>query len=105
MKDSVSPTAARRGVASFFLLNGVIVASWVPHIPMVAEKLAIGEAMLGLVLLSMAVGALFAFPVASRLVTRHGSRRVTIASATLLALALPLPVLSTTPTSGSHHDG
>ncbi len=90
-------TRARIAVAAIFLVNGTVIASWVPHIPMVKEKLGVGEAALGGLLLAMAVGAVLAFPLASYLVGRHGSRAVTLSTAALLASVLPLPVLSPSP--------
>lgn len=87
---------ARRAVAAVFLVNGVVIASWVPHIPALKQRIDVGEATLGLLLLAMAAGAVLAFPVTSYLVGRCGSRRVTAVAAILLSLALPLPVASPT---------
>ena len=54
----VRPGAARLAVSTLFFVNGAIVASWVPHIPIVKQRLGIGDGHLGAVLLFMAVGAL-----------------------------------------------
>jgi MFS family permease len=88
------PRAARGAVSTIFFVNGMVLASWLPHIPAVKGWHAISDGELGLVLLFMAVGALLALPAAGWLVARAGSRRVTSASAIALCIALPLPLLS-----------
>jgi len=85
---------SRWSVSVIFFVNGVILASWVPHIPAVKQRLGIGDGELGLVLLSMAAGAVCALSAAGWLVERFGSRAMTTAAAIGLCLMLPLPVLS-----------
>ena len=65
---------ARKAVLSIFLVNGLILGSWIPHIPLVQEKLNIGEGLLGLALLSMAAGAVIFMPISGVWITRLGSR-------------------------------
>ena len=89
--------AARLAVSAVFVLNGVLVASWIVRIPDTQASLGIGEATLGLVLMGMAAGVLGALPLAGGAVARVGSRPVTIAGATLGALALPLTSLAPSP--------
>jgi MFS family permease len=93
-REANAPIHARWAVSAIFFINGAVLASWVPHIPSLKARHAISDGELGLVLLSMAAGAVFALPVAGRLVGRLGSRRVTSVAAAALCLALPLPVLS-----------
>src|ERR1041384_1762431 len=88
------PTLSRVAVSTIFFINGAVLASWVPHIPAVKAQHAISDGELGIVLLSMAVGAVFALPLAGWLVGRAGSRRMTAAAAIALCLALPLPLVS-----------
>jgi hypothetical protein len=85
---------ARLAVASIFFVNGAVLASWVPHIPFVKARLAIGDGTLGLILLAMAIGALCALSVAGWSVARFGSRRVTIAAAYGLCATMPLPTIA-----------
>lgn len=92
--DTLGSLAARRAVSTIFFINGAVVASWVPHIPMIKQRHQIGDGQLGLVLLSMAAGAVVALPMAGGLVSRFGSRRMTTVAVFALCLALPLPVLS-----------
>ncbi len=85
---------ARAAVATMFFVNGMVLASWVPHIPAVKAQHAISDGQLGIVLLSMAVGALLALLPAGWLVGRFGSRLMTSVAALGLCLMLPLPVLA-----------
>jgi fucose permease len=84
----------RHAVSAVFFANGVALASWVSHIPAVKARLAIGDGQLGLVLLSMAAGAVAALPLAGWLIGRLGARAATVGSAIGLCVTLPLPVLS-----------
>ena len=88
------PVRARAAVSTIFFVNGTVLASWVPHIPAVKARHAISDGELGIVLLSMAVGAVCALPPAGWLVARAGSRLMTSAAAIALCVALPLPLVS-----------
>jgi fucose permease len=81
-------------VGTVFFLNGLVLASWVPYIPVVKTAHGLRESALGGVLLAMAVGAVTVLPLAAWLVGRLGSRRVILLAAGALALALPLPLLA-----------
>jgi fucose permease len=85
---------ARVAVGSVFFVNGLVLASWVPHIPAVKATHAISDGELGVVLLCMAIGAMLALPLAGFLVGRLGSRLMTSAAAIALCVALPLPLLA-----------
>jgi hypothetical protein len=84
----------RVAVGTVFFLNGLVLASWVPHIPLVKMAHGLGDGALGGVLFAMALGAVTVLPAAGWLVSRGGSRGVTLLAAATLALALPLPVLA-----------
>ena len=87
-------TNARRAVLGIFLVNGLILGSWIPHIPLVQEKLNIGEGLLGLALLSMAAGAVIFMPISGVWITRLGSRKITTLTAFAYCFALPLPIMA-----------
>src|ERR1051325_3200919 len=53
----LSLSLARCALSTIFFLNGVVLASWVPHIPAVKARHAVTDGQLGLILLSMAVGS------------------------------------------------
>ena len=88
------PARARRAVSLIFLLNGAVIASWLPHIPDLKSRLLLDDGGLGLLLLAMAAGAILALPIAGWLVATLGSRVVTSASAAALSAAVVLPVLT-----------
>src|SRR6266851_7611241 len=88
------PFLARRAVSTIFFINGMVLASWVPHIPAVKAQHAISDGQLGIVLLSMAVGSVLALPLAGWLIGRFGSRRMTVIAALGFCLVLPLPIIS-----------
>lgn len=82
--------AARLSVAVIFFVNGAGIATWVTHIPTVHAALDLSEGTLGLVLLSLGIGALVAMPATGLLIPRVGSQVITRVSAVLACLALPL---------------
>jgi fucose permease len=85
---------ARCSVSTIFFINGMVLASWVPHIPTVKAYHAISDGQLGIVLLFMAVGSLLALPVAGGFISRFGSRMMTTVAALSFCLMLPLPIFS-----------
>ena len=97
MTTDVRATVSRCAVSALFFVNGAILASWVPYVPMVKQRLGIGDGLLGVVLLFMAIGALGALPFAGTLVGRLGSRTVSVGAGLGLCLSLPLPILAPTP--------
>lgn len=88
------PRAARLAVAAVFFVNGAVLGNWVARIPVVQQKLGLGNGALGVALLGMAVGALLAMPTTGWLVARVGSRPVTKIAALGYCAALPLPALA-----------
>src|SRR6266436_5351931 len=89
-----SPSTIRVALATVFFVNGAVLASWVPHIPMVQMKLDLSPAVLGFALLGMAAGALLAIPLAGWAIPRVGSRLVVRSSAAVFFAALCLPILA-----------
>jgi hypothetical protein len=53
---TVSATAARPAVGLTFLLHGVLIGAWVPHVALAKERLGVGPAVFGLALLAIAGG-------------------------------------------------
>ena len=85
---------ARIAVSTVFFVNGALIASWVSRIPAVNERLGLNKAELGIGLLGMAVGALFAFPIAGWAIARFGSRIIVPIALLCMCLALVLPGLA-----------
>jgi MFS transporter len=81
-------------VSLVFFANGFVVASWLPHIPEVKERLALGDFLLGVALFSMAVGSVLVLPFAGWSAGRFGSDATTRAAILALCLLLPAPVVA-----------
>jgi MFS family permease len=82
---------ARWAIALTFLMHGFVVGSWIPHIPLAKERLAVGTGIFGLALLTIAFGAIISMPLSGILVNRFGSARVTAVTGVALCLAFLLP--------------
>ncbi|MBW0000230.1 MAG: MFS transporter [Verrucomicrobia bacterium] len=89
---SAAVARARRAIAAVFFINGAVMGSWAPLIPLVQLKLHLGPAQLGLCLLGMAVGGIAAMPLAGGLVNRFGSAPVVRCSTLGLCGAILLPM-------------
>ncbi|EEP70073.1 major facilitator superfamily transporter [Micromonospora sp. ATCC 39149] len=77
--------AARNGVAAVFALNGLALATWFARVPAVREALDLSAGGLGLLLLSMSLGALLAMPTAGLVTQRLGAARAVVLGAALVA--------------------
>lgn len=97
VQESVRLARARVAVFTVFGVNGFLLAMWVVHIPVIAQRVGIGHATLGSLLLMLAVGALCGMQVTGRLADRFGSHRTTVTSALLLAVATVGPGLAAEP--------
>ncbi|CAN5477845.1 MAG: MFS transporter [Actinomycetota bacterium] len=86
--------AARFAVLSIFFLTGFGFANWVVRIPAVQTNLELGEGLLGLALLGLAVGSLAAMPTIGGFVSRFGSRPVVWTTAIAFPIVLPLPAFA-----------
>ncbi|WP_187968633.1 MFS transporter [Aquibium microcysteis] len=64
----------RWAVAAVFLVNGFLIGSWAPQIPVTRDRLEISEFSLGLLILGFGLGALIAMPACGYLIGRIGSR-------------------------------
>lgn len=69
-----------------FFLAGFIMAVWASLVPFVKQRLGMDEALFGMLLLTLGLGALVTMPVAGMIVSRRGTREV-------LAWAVPLTSL------------
>lgn len=75
---AMSPIRARWAVAALFAVNGFIIGSWAPQIPLFLTRLGITEFTLGLLILGFGLGALIAMPAAGVVIGRKGSRATVI---------------------------
>ncbi|WP_174804125.1 MFS transporter [Martelella limonii] len=86
-------SSPRLATSLLFLMNGFIMGSWAPKIPVFAERLRLSEAALGLMILVFGVGSIMAMPFTGVLIARYGATPVVKAVAvafipTLLLLTL-----------------
>lgn len=73
---------------AIFFVSGFGAASWAPLVPVLRERLAIADDLLGVLLLCIGIGSLLVMPIAGVLAERIGCRRVLIMSAVLYAASL-----------------
>lgn len=88
---------ARRGrwaVAAMFLANGFVTGSWAPQIPLLIPRHEIGEAVLGLLLLGLGIGAVTAMTFSGRLIALYGTRPVLCGFALAIIPTLPAVVFA-----------
>src|SRR5688572_33385990 len=83
--------SARVAVGGMFFLLGVGYASWAARIPALRARIGLDDRGLGLLLLTVAVGAILSFRAAPPLIARHGSRRLTRLSSVVACAAFATP--------------
>lgn len=90
--DGAEPgvVAARTAVAVVFALNGLGFATWVSRTPAVRVELGLTPGQLGLLLLTMAAGAVLSLPLAGSLTRRVGAARAVAGGAVLVGVGLLL---------------
>jgi predicted MFS family arabinose efflux permease len=86
--------AGRWGVSSVFFVAGGVIATWASYIPLVQQRLAIGDGELGRALFAMAAGALCAVAAAGALIERFSSRAMTATAGAAFCLLLPAPIFA-----------
>lgn len=84
----------RVAISTLFLLNGAILGSWAPQIPLMLPRHSIDESALGLLILAMGVGSMAAMCLSGRLMAQYGSRAMVRGTAVCCALALPTVLLA-----------
>lgn len=77
----------RWAVAACFFVNGFMVGSWAPQIPVVASRFELSETALGLLILVFGCGAVAVMPLCGYLIGRFGSRIVLRVAAVVCALS------------------
>jgi MFS family permease len=82
--------AARWAISAIFLLNGTGIGLWAAHVPLVQARAGIDTGTLGLLLLTIAGGAISAMPLSGWLAGRRGTRAVALGSGWLFAITTAL---------------
>lgn len=95
--STLPPRNARIAISVIFLINGVGWANWIARIPAVQAHLGLSAGGLGLALWGGALGAVSGLPLASWLIARFGSQRITRISSLAFCAALPIPALADNP--------
>jgi MFS family permease len=85
----------RLATSLFFFGMGFCFATWASRIPDIKSALQLSEAALGTLLFAMPIGQLFAMPFSGKVVTKYGSRTITLIGLILYAACLPLIGLAT----------
>lgn len=80
----------RLATSLFFFGMGFCFATWASRIPDIKSALHLSEAALGTLLFAMPIGQLFAMPFSGKVVTKYGSRTITLWGLILYAACLPL---------------
>ena len=75
---------------AFFFIGGFGTAAWAPLVPLLRERLMVGDDVLGMLLLCIGVGSLLTMPLSGALAMRFGCRRVVMTAAILFAVILLL---------------
>ncbi|HVY21296.1 MAG TPA: MFS transporter [Bauldia sp.] len=88
---------ARIAVSIAFLVMGTGAGLWGVHIPVVAERLGLAPATIGLGLLCAATGAVLNMPLTGAALTRLSSRPPTAALTLAFAVLTPFPILAPWP--------
>ncbi|MFB7906844.1 MFS transporter [Kitasatospora sp. NPDC056076] len=82
-------------IGALFFALGFQYATWVSRVPALKARLDLGEAQIGLLLMTCGIGAAVSFPLVAVLMRRFGSRLLSVLSA--LALGVVLLALSVVP--------
>ncbi|WP_067787667.1 MFS transporter [Nocardia amikacinitolerans] len=89
--------AARGAVFTVFGLNGVLLAMWVVHIPVITDRTGVSHSTLGMFILLMAGAGIVGMRIAGPLADRFGSRRLVGAAALIASIAVLGPGFATGP--------
>ena len=80
-----------------FLAAGMGMSAWAALVPFAKTRMGLNPAELGLVLLCLGMGSLIAMPLAGRLTSRFGCRRVIVSSGAIASLVLPFLAIAPHP--------
>lgn len=94
MTKRKSVRAAWWGVVVLFMAHGLVVSSWLSRIPAVQHALRLNNGVLGLTLLSAALGAVTTIQISGYLVSRFGSKIVSVLSSAAFCFSVILPGLA-----------
>jgi len=94
---SANRPATRLATRLVFFVAGFGIACWAPLVPLAKHRLAIDDAMLGLLLLCIGIGSVAAMTATGALTARYGSKPVILAGCLGTSVILPLLAVAWTP--------
>lgn len=86
----------RIAVSTTFMLNGFVIGSWAPAIPVFKDKHSLAESELGLMILAIGIGSLVTMPITGAIIARRGSTGVLKVAAWACTILMTLALLSPT---------
>jgi len=92
--DTKSYEQARIALSVSFFMWGVGFAMWAVHIPIIAARLMVDPAVLGLALLNIGLGALISQPISAWLVSRIGSKKALNISMPAFMISVMMPIIA-----------
>lgn len=90
-ETTINAEAARHATAAFFSLFGLLIGTWAPHIPLAKQTLGASSLTFGIALLGMGLGGMVTMPFVGRAISRHGSAKVVVTTATLSSVCMLIP--------------
>ena len=84
-----APGRTRLAVMMLFMINGLIVASWIVRIPDIKAQLRLTDAQLGLALFGAPAGVVLGQQLVGWMLPRWGSRRMAIVMTVALCIVAP----------------
>ncbi len=82
--------SGRVSVFIVFAVNGLVIGTWAPRMPALAEQIGASAGVLGLALLGGSLGMIAAASLTGRLCARFGARAMVLAAAAATVVVLPL---------------
>ena len=89
MPEATARRNARLAISVVFLINGFVLASWISRIPAITEELDLSSGQVGTALMSLAAGAIVAFPFAGRFIDARSSATTLQIAALIMVGAIP----------------
>lgn len=93
MEPTPQARRARVAVSTYFLVFGLLVGSWLPHIPSVRAQIGCSEDALGQALLCSGLGAVASMQTMGAAIHRFGTAKVCLLSALIACVSVPWLVL------------
>lgn len=87
-RDKKPGTVEQHATRAIFFIGGFGAASWAPLVPLLKQRLAIGEDVLGMLLLFIGIGSLLTMPISGTAAVRMGCRKVLTAASIFYAVLL-----------------